>query len=99
VQVALTDRFGLAQVRFLNTHNANFYDRAFAKYTVWASSNGAFAGEQVELGKGTGTIENTGAFTTITLTDPVETKVVRFEITDYDGYGAGLNELQFFGVE
>jgi hypothetical protein len=99
VQVARTGRFGLTKVRFLNTHNASWLDRASSKYKIWASPNGLFAGEETEVTSGTGFIEQTGSWTSYTLNDPIEAKVIRFEILDYDGYGGGLNELQFFGLE
>ena len=97
VDVEVPDTIGLTQVRLLNTHNGPYYDRAFAKYTLWASSTGQFSGEEELLATGTGDIESLLSWTTHTLTDPVEAKVIRFQINDYSGYGGGLNELQIRG--
>ena len=90
---------GLTGVRFLNTHNGNYYERAFKRYTLEASTTGDFAGEEVELSKGTGTIETTSSWYTYTTDTPIEAKFIRFNVTDYHTYGGGLNELEIYGIE
>ena len=93
----LDDIIGVSEVRFLNTRGGGYC--AHAEYSIYASTTGAFAGEEVVIDTGDGELEDTPAWKTVTLDSPVEAQFVRFVSEDYDGYCGGLNELEIYGVE
>ena len=99
VDVELDAPVGITMVRWANTHNGAQANRATTSYTVYASATGLFEGEEVELESGSGELEDTLAWHTIELSEPVAATVLRFVAEDYDSRGAGINEIQIYGVE
>ena len=89
---------GVLRIRWANTHNRTYYNRATADYRIVASPTGAFGDEATTLATGTGTLETDLRFYTEE-SSPVAARYLRFYADSFEGLGPGLNELQVYGLE
>jgi hypothetical protein len=98
VELDLGDVVGVLRVRWANTHNRTFLNRATTAYRIEASVTGAFGDEAIAIASGTDTLETELAFHTEE-SSPVAARYLRFYADDWDGLGPGINEIQVFGLE
>jgi hypothetical protein len=99
VQVNLGKVVGVTSVRFANTHGGPSYDRATTDYAIEISPTGTFTGEEVVFSSGTLSMETDLRYHVDESSTPLGGQYIRFQADGWDGLGAGLNELQVFGVE
>lgn len=97
VEIDLGATRTLAQIRWCNTHGGTAFDRATTAWSIQASSERRFKGEQVEIARGTGTLETTLAFHAEEVRPAVRARYVRFYVEGFDGPGGGVNEIQVLG--
>ncbi len=90
---------GILEVRWANTHNRTSFDRATTDYRIEASSTGAFEAESVTIDTGTGELETDLVFHTALPSSPVAARYLRFYADDFVGEGAGINEIEVYGLE
>ena len=98
VELDFGDIVGLLRIRWANTHNRSYYNRATADYRIVASPTGAFGDEATTLATGTGTLETNLRFFTEE-SSPVAARYLRFYADSFEGLGPGLNEIQVYGLE
>jgi hypothetical protein len=98
VQLDFGDVVGVLRVRWANTHNRSYFNRATTRYRIEASATGAFGEEAVSIADGTGTLETDLRFHTEE-SSPVAARYLRFYADDWDGLGPGINEIQVYGLE
>ena len=89
---------GVLRVRWANTHNRTYMNRATTDYRIAASVTGSFGDEAITIASGTDTLETELAFHTEEST-PVAARYLRFYADDWAGLGPGINEIQVFGLE
>jgi hypothetical protein len=89
---------GVLRVRWANTHNRTYMNRATTDYRIAASVTGSFGDEAITIASGTDVLETELAFHTEEST-PVAARYLRFYADDWDGLGPGINEIQVFGLE
>jgi hypothetical protein len=90
---------GILEVRWANTHNRTTYDRATTDYRILASTSGNFDADAVSIDTGTGALETNLVFHTALPASPVAARYLRFYADDFFGVGAGINEIEVYGLE
>jgi hypothetical protein len=98
VELDFGDIVGVLRVRWANTHNRSYLNRATAEYRIEASATGAFGDESFTIASGTGTLETELRFYSEE-SSPVAARFVRFYADGFEGLGPGLNEIQVYGLE
>ncbi len=90
---------GVTEVRWSNTNGNPSTPRATADYAVWASTTGAFDGEETLLLDGAGVLDDQQRWTFDAVEAPVPASHVRFDVLGWHGHGGGLAEIHVLGVE
>jgi hypothetical protein len=98
VELDLGDVVGVIRVRWSNTHNRTFMNRATTRYRIEASVTGNFSGEASTIATGTDSLSADLAFHTEE-GSPVAARYLRFYADEWEGLGPGVNEIQVFGLE
>jgi hypothetical protein len=98
VELEFSDIVGVLRVRWANTHNRSYMNRATTDYRIEASVTGAFGDEATTIATGTASLESDLFFITEE-SEPVAARYLRFYADDFDGLGPGLNEIQVYGLE
>ncbi|MAY82405.1 MAG: hypothetical protein CL930_16690, partial [Deltaproteobacteria bacterium] len=98
VELDFGDVVGVLRVRWANTHNRSYNNRATQSYRVEASTTGTFGDDAVPIASGTGDLETDLVFHTEE-SAPVAARYLRFYADSHHGLGAGLNEIQVYGLE
>jgi len=98
IQIDFGSVVGVLRVRWANTHNRSYFNRATTAYRIEASATGAFGEEAVPIASGTGTLETQLRFHTEE-SSPVAARYLRFYADEWEGLGPGINEIQVYGLE
>jgi len=94
VEVDLEDIHDLSEIRWLNTHNDGYNDRATTSWRIEISEDGI---EYSEAGSGTESFSPTPAWVVIPL-EEVAARYVRLYVDNYYNRGGGINELEVYEV-
>ena len=92
-QVDLGSEVLIGKIRWLNTHNAGYMDRAAINYHIGVSTDGTNFGT---ITSGTMSFTGTPAFQEYELPAPLVARYVRFFVESYYSSGGGLNELEVY---
>ena len=98
IQIDFGSVVGVLRVRWANTHNRSYFNRATTSYRIEASATGAFGEEAVPIASGTGSMETQLRFHTED-SSPVAARYLRFYADEWEGLGPGINEIQVYGLE
>jgi hypothetical protein len=99
VEIDLGGMVGITRLRWVNTHHGPRYTAGAEDFEIYASTTGAFAGEEELVDSGTGDLETDLRYHQIDLTSPVPAQYLRFNVDSYHSLYGGLNELEIYGVE
>ncbi len=99
VEVDLGGMVGVTRLRWVNTHHGPRYTAGAEDFEIYASTTGAFTGEEELVSSGTGDLETDLRYHQIDLTSPVPATYLRFYVDSYHSLYGGLNELEIYGVE
>ena len=99
VELDFGEVVGVLGVRWANTHNRTFMDRATTDYRIIASTTRAFESEGVVIDSGSGTLETDLVFHSAIPAAPVAARYLRIYVDDYFGLGGGFNEIEVYGLD
>ncbi len=95
VEVDLEDIHDLSEIRWLNTHNDGYNDRAATSWRVEISEDGI---DYSEVGSGTESFSPTPSWVAIPL-EEAAARYIRLHVDGYYNRGGGINELEAYEVE
>jgi hypothetical protein len=99
VELDFGEVVGVLGVRWANTHNRTFLNRATTDYRIVASASRAFESEGVVIESGTGSLETDLVFHNALPASPIAARYLRIYVEDFEGVGGGINEIEVFGLE
>ncbi len=94
VEVDLEEVYSLSEIRWLNTRNRSFHDRATTDWRISVSPNGT---NYIEVASGTEEFSPTPAWVPVVLEEGVEARYIRFHVDGYYHRGGGINEIEVYG--
>jgi len=92
VEVDLEEERDLTEIRWLNTHNGPYHDRAATDWRLSVSSDGV---DYVEVASGTQEFTTTPAWVVVPL-EETAARYVRLHVDGYHNRGGGINELEVY---